>query len=85
MSTCTYAMMDVGGHPANGLSAKFTLMRAANAKLVETNDYYAKRHIEAAGLKGDVLVMAWIGNAAKGKDGDWSASQQLLAAVLQKL
>jgi hypothetical protein len=42
-------------------------------------------HIEASGMKGDVLVVAWIGDASKGKTGDWSASQKLLAAVLQKL
>ena len=85
MSTCTYVMTDAGGHPANGLGAKFTLMWATKAKLVETNDYYAKRHIEAPGVKGDVLVMAWIGSPSNGKAGDWSASQKLLAAVLQKL
>src|SRR5450432_3078342 len=53
MSTCTYVMTDVGGHPATGLGAKFTLMWAPNAKLVQTNDYYTKRHIEAPGVKGE--------------------------------
>jgi hypothetical protein len=47
--------------------------------------FYIKRHIEASAMKGDVLVVDWIGNASKGKAGDWSASQKLLAAVLQKL
>ncbi len=36
-------------------------------------------------MKGDVLVVAWIGSPANGKAGDWAASQRLLAAVLQKL
>jgi hypothetical protein len=85
MSTCTYVLTDAGGHPANGLGAKFTLMWAPKAKLAQSNDFYIKRHIEASGVKGDVLVVAWIGDASKGKAGDWSASQKLLAAVLQKL
>ena len=73
------------GHRANGLGAKFTLMWGPKDKLTQSNDFYIKRHIEASGMKGDVLVVAWIGNASKGKAGDWSASQKLLAAVLQKL
>ena len=85
MSTCTYVMTDAGGHPANGLGAKFTLMWAPKAKLAETNDFYTKRHIEAPSIKGDVLILAWIGNSANGEAGDWSASQKLLAAVLKKL
>ncbi len=84
VSTCTYVLMDAGGHPANGLGAKFTLMWASKAKLAETNDFYTKRHIEASGVKGDVLVVAWIGSPSTGKAGDWPASQKLLAAVLQK-
>jgi hypothetical protein len=85
MSTCTYVMMDAGGHPANGPGAKFTLMWAPKAKLAQTNDFYTKRHIEAPGMKGDVLVAAWVGSPSNGTAGDWSASQKLLAAVLQKL
>src|SRR6476661_9574170 len=63
MSTCTYVMTDAAGHPANGLGAKFTLMWAPKTKLAETNDFYTKRHIEASGIKGDILVLAWIGNS----------------------
>jgi hypothetical protein len=85
MSTCTYVMTDAAGHPANGLSAKFTLMWAPEEKLTQSGDFYAKRHIEASGMKGDILVVAWIGSPANGKAGDWSASQKLLAAVLAKL
>ena len=85
VSTCTYVLTDAGGHPANGLGAKFTLMWAPKAKLAQSNDFYIKRHIEASGMKGDVLVVAWIGSPSDGKAGDWSASQKLLAAVLQKL
>src|SRR4029077_16276770 len=85
VSTCTYVLTDASGHPANGLGAKFTLMWGPKDKLTQSNDYYVKRHIEASGMKGDVLVGAWIGNASKGKAGDWSASQKLLAAVQQKL
>jgi hypothetical protein len=36
-------------------------------------------------VRGDVLVLTWVGNASEGKGGDWAASQKLLAAVLQKL
>jgi len=85
MSTCTYVLTDASGHPANGLGAKFTLMWAPQAKLAQSNDFYTKRHIEASGMKGDVLVVAWIGSPSNGKAGDWSASQKLLAAVLQKI
>ena len=85
VSTCTYVVQDAAGHPAKGRSAKLTLMWAPKAKLSETNDFYTKRHIEAPGIKGDVLVLAWVGNVANGKAGDWAASQKLLAAVLQKL
>ncbi len=84
-STCTYVVTDAGGHPANGPGAKFTLLWGPQAKLAQTSDYYIKRHIEASGMKGDVLVVAWIGSPANGKAGDWPASQKLLAAVLQKL
>ncbi len=84
MSTCTYVLMDAAGHPANGLGAKFTLMWGPKAKLDQSNDFYIKRHIEASGMKGDVLVVAWIGSPSNGKAGDWPASQKLLAAVLQK-
>ena len=85
VSTCTYVQTDASGRQVNGLGAKFTLMWGPKDKLTQTNDYYVKRHIEASGMKGDVLVVAWIGDASKGKAGDWSASQKLLAAVLQKL
>jgi len=60
-------------------------MWAPKAKLAQVNDFYTKRHIEAPGIKGDVLALAWVGNASEGKAGDWSASQKLLAAALQKL
>ena len=85
VSTCTYVMTDAAGHPAKGLSAKFTLMWAPKDKLTQSNDFYAKRHIEATGMKDDILVVAWIGSPADGATGDWSASQKLLAAVLAKL
>jgi hypothetical protein len=85
VSTCTYSVQDAAGHPAQGRSAKFTLMWGPKAKLSETNDFYTKRHIEAPAIKGDVLVLAWVGNVSNGKAGDWAASQKLLAAVLQKL
>jgi hypothetical protein len=85
VSTCTYVVVDAAGHPAKGGSAKFSLMWAPKAKLSETNDFYTKRHIEAPAIKGDVLVLAWVGNTSSGKAGDWAASQKLLAAVLQKL
>ncbi len=84
-ATCTYVALDAAGHPAKGRSAKFTLIWAPKAKLSETNDFYTKRHIEAPAIKGDVLVLAWVGNVSNGKAGDWAASQKLLAAVLQKL
>jgi hypothetical protein len=84
-ATCVYVAVDAGGHPAKGRSAKFSLMWAPKSKLAETNDFYLKRHIEAPAIKGDVLVLAWVGNVSNGKAGDWAASQKLLAAVLQKL
>jgi hypothetical protein len=83
-STCTYVVTDAAGHP-NGSGAKFTLLWGPQAKLAQTSDYYIKRHIEASGMKGDVLVVAWVGSPSNGKVGDWPASQKLLAAVLQKL
>ena len=82
VSTCTYVSLDASGHVAKGRGAKFTLMWASDAKLAETNAYYVKRHKEAPGLKGNVLVVAWVGNQS---EGDWSASQKLLAEVLKKL
>lgn len=82
VSTCTYVSMDANGHVAKGRGAKFTLMWASDARLAETNAYYVKRHKEAPGLKGNVLVVAWVGNQS---DADWSASQRLLAAVLKNL
>jgi hypothetical protein len=85
MSTCTYVVTAAGGHPANGPGAKFTLLWGPPAKLAQTSDFYIKRHIEASGMKGGVLVVAWVGSPANGKAGDWPASQKLLAAVLQKL
>jgi len=84
-ATCVYAPLDAAGHPAKGRGAKVTLMWAPKAKLVESNDFYTKRHIEASAIKGDVLVLAWVGNAAAGKTGDWPTSTKLLSAVLQKL
>jgi hypothetical protein len=84
-ATCVYLTVDGAGHPAKGRSARFSLMWAPKAKLAETNELYTKRHVEAPGIKGDVLVLAWVGNASSGKAGDWAASQKLLAAVLQKL
>jgi hypothetical protein len=84
-ATCTYVVVDAEGHLAKGRSAKFSLMWAPKAKLSETNDFYLKRHIEAPAIKGDVLVLAWVGDVSHGKGGDWAASQKLLAAVLQKL
>jgi hypothetical protein len=85
VATCTYSTLDAAGHPAKGRSAKFSLMWAPKSKLSETSDFYTKRHIEAPAIKGDVLVLAWVGNVANGKAGDWALSQKLLAAVLQKL
>lgn len=85
VSTCVYGMQGASGHPQNGRSAKFSLMWAPRAKLQEGNDFYTKRHAEAPGIKGDVLVLAWVGDPASGKAGDWASSQKLLAAVLQKL
>lgn len=60
-------------------------MCAPQAKLQETSNFYVKRHVEAPAIKGDVLVLAWIGDPSAGKAGDWAASQKLLAAVLQRL
>ena len=85
VSTCTYVLTDASGHVVKGLGAKFTLMWGPKDKLTQSNDFYVKRHIEASGMKGDVVVVAWVGDASKGKDGDWPASQKLLAAVLRKL
>lgn len=85
IATCTYVPMDAAGHVAKGRSGKFSLMWAPPAKLQEANDYYLKRHAEAPAIKGDVLVLAWVGDASAGQAGDWAASQKLLAAVLQKL
>ena len=85
IATCTYVVMDAAGHVAKGRSGKFSLMWAPQAKLQEANDFYVKRHDEAAAIKGDVLVLAWVGDPSAGKAGDWDASQKLLAAVLQKL
>ena len=84
-ATCVYSPLDAAGHPAKGRSAKISLMWAPKAKLVESNDFYTKRHIEASAIKGDVLVLAWVGNASAGKTGDWPTSAKLLSAVLQKL
>jgi hypothetical protein len=86
LSTCMYNVLDAAGRPAKASrSAKLSLMWAPKAKLAKTNDIYTKRHIEAPGIKGDVLALAWIGNTSLGTAGDWSASQKLLAAALQKL
>ncbi len=84
-STCTYVVMDAAGHPARGRGAKFTLTWAPSTKLDQTDQFYQKRHIEAVGVKGDVLALAWVGDASNGNAGDWAASQKLLALVLQKL
>ena len=85
IATCTYVVMDAAGHVAKGRSGKFSLMWAPQAKLQEASDFYVKRHDEAPAIKGDVLVLAWVGDPSAGKAGDWAASQKLLAAVLQKL
>ncbi len=85
VSTCTYLLKDAAGHVMKGRGAKFSLMWAPQAKLQEASDYYAKRHAEAPGIKGDVLVLAWVGDASAGPAGDWPASQKLLAAVQHKL
>ena len=85
ISTCVYVLKDAAGHLVKGLGATFSLMWAPRAKLQEANDYYAKRHTEAPAVKGDALVLAWVGDASVGPAGDWAASQRLLAAVLQKL
>ena len=84
-ATCVYAVLGASGHPIKGRGAKFSLMWAPKAKLAQVNDFYTKRHIEAPGIKGDVLVLAWVGNPSGEKAGDWSASSKLLASVLQKL
>jgi hypothetical protein len=84
-ATCVYSTLDAAGRPAKGRSAKINLMWAPKAKLVEANDIYTKRHAEASAIKGDVLVLAWVGTASGEKAGDWPASQKLLAAVLKKL
>ena len=85
ISTCTYVTKDAAGHLMKGRSAKFSLMWAPQAKLQEASDVYVKRHTEAPGIKGDVMVLAWVGDASAGAAGDWAASQKLLAAVLRKL
>ncbi len=85
VSTCTYLVKDAAGHLVKGRGAKFSLMWAPRAKLQEASDYYVKRHAEAPGIKGDVLALAWVGDASAGIAGDWDASQKLLAAVLGKL
>jgi hypothetical protein len=85
IATCTYLPKDAAGHVMRGRGAKFSLMWAPQAKLQEANDVYLKRHAEASAIKGDVLVVAWVGDASAGKAGDWAASQKLLATVLQKL
>jgi hypothetical protein len=85
VSTCTYVTKDAAGHLVKGRSAKFSLMWAPQAKLQEASDFYVKRHTEAPGIKGDVMALAWVGDASAGPAGDWPASQKLLAAVLQKL
>jgi hypothetical protein len=85
VSTCTYVTAGSGGRTANGPGAKFTLMWAPQVTLAQTSDFYVKRHIEATAMKGDTLVVAWVGSPSEGKTGNWSASQKLLAAVLQKL
>ena len=85
ISTCTYVTKDAAGHLVKGRSAKFSLMWAPQAKLQEASDVYVKRHTEAPGIKGDVMVLAWVGDPSAGPAGDWAASQKLLAAVLQKL
>ena len=84
-ASCLYAVLDAAGHPAKGRVAKVNLMWAPKAKLVQVNDFYVKRHAEASAIKGDALVLAWIGAPSEGTTGDLSASAKLLAAVLQKL
>ncbi len=77
-SNCTYL---------NGSrSARLTLMWGAGSLLVKTQQYYAKRHKEAPGLKGDVLVLASVTTATgAGLHYDIAAGDKLLAAALQKL
>ena len=84
-SNCTYELLGANGYPAQGRSAKVTLMWAPKAKLAEVNKFYLQRHIEASAVKRDTLVLAWVGDASLGAEGDWAASQKLLAAVLKKL
>ncbi len=57
-STCMYAVLDAAGRPAKASSAKLSLMWAPKAKLAKSNDIYTKRHIEAPGIKDDVLALA---------------------------
>src|ERR1700686_163391 len=63
-STCTYTVMDAAGHPAHGRSAKFTLNWGPSSALEKTNKFYVKRHKEAVSVRGDVLVLAWVGEAS---------------------
>ena len=84
-ATCVYAVLDAAGGPVKGRGAKISLIWAPKAKLVETNDIYTKRHIEASAIKGDALVLAWVGNSAEGKAGDWTLGAKPLATVLNKL
>ena len=53
-------------------------------KLAKVSQFYANRHKEVASMKGGVLVLASITNDDN-RGVDQSASQKLLAAVLQKL
>lgn len=85
ISNCTYVVLGANGHPALGRSAKVTLMWAPKARLAEANKTYLQRRMEASALKGDTLVLAWVGDPSRGAEGDWEASQKLLAAVLKKL
>lgn len=84
-ATCMYSPLDAAGRPVKGRNAKINLMWAPKAKLLEVNGVYTKRHMEASAIKGDVLVLAWVGNPSDGKAGDWTVSTKLLAAVLGKL
>ena len=82
ISNCTYTLDTPKAH-----SARLTLMWASSAKLVETNDYYVKRHKELSRIKGDVLVLASVTSVnGEGRlEFIEAESQLLMAAALKKL
>lgn len=83
ISSCTYVVMNASGQGIAGRTARIHLIWAPAAKLAQTSQFYAKRHEQASGMKGSVLVTVAVRN--DNNIIDQSASQQLLAAVLQKL